>query len=87
MEDNITFNGEYALAYIRNGQLFKFPVKDLNHAIALAENIADSDLLNDRIDFNSFDLVKYDKVTTEITESWEDEETGEDFEEYWRNHR
>ena len=77
------FNGTYALVYIRNMHETIFPVKDMDHAIALAEAIADSDLLNDHVDVNCFDLCKYNKKTNQIGDSWESEDY-EDFNEYWR---
>lgn len=80
------FNGNYALVYIRNMQEIIFPVKDIDHAIALAEAIADSDLLNDHVDMNCFDLCQYNKKTNEIGDCWENE-NFEDFTEYWRRMR
>lgn len=80
------FNGTYALVYIRNMYETIFPVKDMDHVIALAEAIADSDLLNDHVDVNCFDLCKYNKKTNQIGDSWESEDY-EDFNEYWRRVR
>lgn len=80
------FNGNYALVYIRNMQEIIFPVKDMDHAIALAEAIADSDLLNDYVNVNCFDLCEYNKNINCIGDSWESEDY-EDFTEYWRRVR
>lgn len=81
-----------ALVYIRNGEETIFPVKDIKHAIRLADAIADSDLLNDTIDFNAFDVCQYyveragGCISLHIGESWESEEC-ENFEECWRGQR
>lgn len=74
-----------ALVYIRNGEEIVFPVKDIQHAILLADNIAESDLLNDSIDFNTFCVCQYNGKYG-IGDSWESEE-GEDFEEFWSRTR
>ena len=71
-----------ALVYIRNGNETIFPVKDIDHAISLADNIADSDLLNDDIDFNMFDVFYFDG--NECGETWETED-GDTFEDVWRS--
>lgn len=73
-----------ALMYIRNGNEILFPVRDIQHAIALADNIADSDLLNDDIDFNMFDVFQYHNGT--IGEAWESED-GSSFDDLWRDSR
>lgn len=75
---------EIALIYIRNGNETIFPVKDIQHAITLADSIADSDLLNDSIDYNMFDVCQYDGRN--IGDAWESED-GEDFDEFWRRVR
>lgn len=82
----IEFNGNYALVYIRNFKEIIFPVKDMNHALRLAESIADSDLLNDSVDCNCFDLCEYDNKTGTIGCTWESDDF-EDFNEYWRSVR
>lgn len=64
------------LIYIRNGKYMGFIVRDINHAVALANAIAESDLLNDDIDYNMFDL------ETIEGELWESED-GETFDEYF----
>ena len=79
-------NKKYALVYIRNGTETIFPVNNMFHAITLADAIANSDLLNDHIDFNCFDLCEYNKKTNEIGDTWESK-NYEDFNEYWRNYR
>lgn len=73
---------EFALMYIRDGKKIIFPVKDIDHAISLANNIADSDLLNDNIDFNAFDVFCYDG--NECGDEWESDD-GATFEDIWRN--
>ena len=77
-------NAKIALAYIRDGHLTIFPVKDIDHAVRLADAISDSDPLNDTIGFSFLDVCEY--LDGDIGECWESEE-GENFEEYWRDHR
>ena len=48
-----------ALLYIRNGRETVFPVQDIDQAVRLADAIADSDLLNDAVDYNLFDVYDY----------------------------
>lgn len=74
----------FALMYIRNGKEILFPVRDIKHAIILADNIADSDLLNDDIDFNMFDVFQYHNGA--VGEAWESED-GRTFEEIWQESR
>lgn len=50
---------KFALIYIRNGQETIFPVVDINKAVLLADAIADSDFLNDSIDYNMFVVCDY----------------------------
>lgn len=69
-----------ALLYIRNGKETIFPVSDIDQAVKIADAIADSDLLNDAVDYNMFDVFQY--LNGEIGEAWEDE-NGQTFEEYW----
>lgn len=69
-----------ALLYIRNGKETIFPVRDVDQAVWLADAIANSDLLNDSVDYNMFDVCQYHNG--QIGDSWEDE-YGQDFEEYW----
>lgn len=71
---------QIALIYIRNGKETIFPVRDIDQAVQLADAIAGSDLLNDSVDFNMFDVCQYHNG--QIGDSWENEE-GQDFEEYW----
>lgn len=73
-----------ALVYVRNGQTHIFPIKDIDHAIRLADAIADSDLLNDEIGYNMLDVCEY--FGGDIGECWESEDE-ESFEEYWRKVR
>lgn len=47
----------------------------------LADAIADSDLLNDDVDYNMFDVCQY--RNGQVGDSWENEE-GDDFEAYWK---
>lgn len=72
-----------ALSYIRDGKETVFPVKDIDHAIRIADAIADSDLLNDFIDFNMFDVFEYNNGA--LGDAWESED-GDSFEEYWKSH-
>lgn len=73
-----------ALVYIRNNTETIFPVKDIDHAIKLADAIADSDLLNDSVDCNMFDVCEYQNSS--IGDSWTSEDS-EEFDEYWRARR
>lgn len=73
-----------ALVYIRNDKALEFPVKDIDHAVRLADAIADSDLLNATVDFNMFEVFHYHNG--QLGEAWEDE-CGENFEEYWKKNR
>lgn len=75
---------QLALIYIRNGVETVFPVKDIDHAVCLADAIAESDLLNDDIDFNMFDVCEITDGT--IGDAWESD-GHEDFNEYWRRKR
>lgn len=73
-----------ALIYIRNGNETIFPVADLDHAARLADAIADSDLLNDDVDYNLLDVVWY--KDGKPGDSWLGED-GEEFLEYLDNWR
>lgn len=73
-----------ALVYIRNGQETIFPVEDIDHAVRLADAIADSDLLNISVDYNVFDVCQYHNG--QIGDRWEDK-NGQNFEEYWEQCR
>lgn len=75
---------ELALIYIRNGTEMILPIRDIDQAVCLADAIADSDLLNDDVDYNMFDLCEYHN--RKIGYSWESE-NGEDFDEYWETVR
>lgn len=81
-------NKNLALLYIRNGVETIFPVKDIFHAIKLADAIADSDLLNDSIDYNMFEVFYYCLYFGAIClqDCWESDEY-ESFNEYWENLR
>ena len=55
---------KWVLVYNRNGNnKIKFPVKDIEHALKLTDMIVDSDWLNDKVDYNSFELI--DKFSEE----------------------
>lgn len=69
-----------ALCYIRNGTETIFPVNDIDHAVKIADSIADSDLLNDNVDYNMFDVCIYNNGV--LGDAWESDE-GLDFNEYW----
>jgi len=71
---------KFALVYIRNGDTTIFPVENIEQAIRLADAIANSDLLNDSVDYNVFDVVEYSYG--KIGNAWESED-GLDFSEYW----
>lgn len=73
-----------ALVYIRNGRELVFPVKDLDQAVRIADAIADSDLLNDDVDYNMFDVCEYHNGA--VGDAWESND-GEDFNEYWDTRR
>ena len=70
--------------YIRNGQETVFPVQDIDQAVRLADAIADSDLLNDAVDYNLFDVYEY--KNGRVMDAWETDE-GITFEEYWEQCR
>lgn len=76
--------GQLTLWYVRDGQTQFFPVKNVKHAIALANALANSDLINDDVDYNMIDLVYMDVDREIIFDSWKDEETGQEFDEYWK---
>lgn len=67
------------LSYIRNGKEIQFSVKDIDHAIRLTNEITNSDLLNDDVDFNCFDVVYED-----TDYSWKSKD-GQSFIEYFRS--
>lgn len=74
-----------ALIYIRNGKETQFPVKDIDHAVRLADAIAESDLLDDSVDYNCFDVCYFSvdrRGRMIIGDCWEDED-GRTFDEYW----
>ena len=73
-----------ALLYIRNGRETVFPVQDSDQAVRLADAIADSDLLNDAVDYNLFDV--YDYKNGRVMDAWETDE-GLTFDEYWEQCR
>lgn len=73
-----------ALLYIRNGRETVFPVQDIDQAVRLADAIADSDLLNDAVDYNLFDV--YDYKNGRVMDAWENDE-GLTFDEYWEQCR
>lgn len=75
---------QLVLIYIRNGAETVFPVRDIDHAVRLADAIAESDLLNDNIDFNMFDVCEF--VNGAVGDAWESDRY-EDFNEYWRRKR
>lgn len=70
-----------ALFYIKDGRQTVFPVRDADHAVRLADAIADSDLLDDSVGWNLFDLCEYQNG--QVGDSWESEDE-QNFEEYWR---
>lgn len=70
-----------ALVYIRDGKETIFPVRDVDQAVRLADAIADSNLLNDSVDYNMFDVCQYHNG--QIGDSWKNED-WQDFEEYWK---
>lgn len=76
------------LSYIRDGVETRFPVKDLDHAINLADNIAESDLLNDGIGFNCFELYTETELSPGVIsrDVWESE-CCDTFEDVWRQKR
>ncbi len=75
---------KFALLYIRNGRETIFPVQDIDQAVRLADTIADSDLLNDAVDYNLFDVYEY--KNGKVGDAWETDE-GLTFEEYWEQCR
>lgn len=66
------------LIYIRDHKSIEFTVRNIDHAVALADAIAESDLLNDDIGYNMFDLEYMDG------NPWESDD-GESFDEYFAN--
>ena len=77
-------NAKFALLYIRNGQEMVFLVEDIDQAVQIADAIANSDLLNDAVDYNLFDVYEY--RNGRIRAAWETDE-GLTFEEYWEERR
>lgn len=75
---------KFALLYIRNGRETIFPVTDIDQAVRIADAIADSDLLNDSVDYNLFDVYEY--RNGRIGDAWETD-AGITFEEYWNECR
>lgn len=75
-------NTNLTLIYIKNGKETKFLVKDIDHAVRLADAIAESDLLDDSVDYNMFDVC----YNYGYGDYWEDED-GRDFDEYWKSLR
>lgn len=73
-------NAPLALLYVRDYNEIIFPVHDIQQAITLATCIADSDLLNNKIDFNMFDVFLYNDG--QLGETWEAPD-GETFEDVW----
>ena len=71
-------NNNLVLWYISNKDERKYIVKDLEHALKLTYYIAESDLLDNEIDFNTFDL-----LYKETDDSWFSED-GESFTEYYK---
>ena len=61
-----------------------FPIRDIDQAVCLADAIADSDLLNDAVDYNLFDVYEYNNGR--VMDAWETDE-GITFEEYWEQCR
>lgn len=77
MDNNVNL----ALFYIRDGKETIFPVKDIDQAVRLADAIANSDCLNDSIDYSLIDVCEYHNG--EVGDAWESED-GMDFNEYWK---
>lgn len=77
-------NKNLVLIYIRNGSELQFPVRNIYHAIHLADAISESDLLNEDIDYNLFDVFYFrkSKYGFILGDSWESN-NGESFDEYW----
>lgn len=73
-----------ALLYIRNGKEMIFPVKDIEHAVRIADAIADSDLLNDDVDYNMFEVFRYSNG--KLGDEWEND-VGLTFNDYWNMRR
>jgi len=69
-----------ALSYIKDGRQTVFPVIDADHAVRLADAIADSDLLDESVGYNLFDLREH--CNGELGDSWELDD-GMSFKEYW----
>lgn len=75
---------KFVLCYIRNGKEILFPVNSVFQGLQLADCIANSDLLNDSIDFNCFDLCYYENG--ECGDCWESDD-GMSFDDMWRSLR
>ena len=71
-----TTNFAYILEYYRDGHEIDFPCETFEDVVQLTKLIIKSDLMNNEIDFNMFDL--FDVSTGE---PWENEE-HETFEEF-----
>lgn len=44
------------LVYMKNYETHMLPVRDIDHAIGLADALAGSDLIDDYVECNSFDV-------------------------------
>ena len=68
--------------HIQNSEISNyFPVKDINHAKAIIDNLAQSDLLNDNVEMNVFGLEQFNEETKDW-EEWYDED-GCDIDEHF----
>lgn len=69
------------LVYMKNYETHMLPVRDIDHAIRLADALADSDLIDDSVECNSFDV-----CIENLDNMWMSDD-GEFFEDYWRSLR
>lgn len=76
------YTASLVLIYMRNGGELYFPVKTIDHALRIADAIADSDLLNNSVSYNSFEVCRYSEGT--VGDLWESS-NGDNFTEYWRS--
>ena len=59
--------------HIQNGIEHTYPVKDVEHAKGLIEDLIESDLHNPSVEFNAFGLLEWDEEEKDYGE-WYDED-------------
>ena len=59
--------------HIQNGIEHLYPVKDIEHAKRLIEELAESDLNNPIVEFNAFGLLEWDNEEQEYFEYYDED--------------